>query len=79
MPVTAARMASMITPDPCASLCPDFTVMATTLGATAAAVAVQFGLVASAWTTGPVSAPRPRVDVFAVEEACEPSPSWTAA
>ena len=72
-------LASMITPEPCASLWPDFTVIDTTLGATAAAVAVQFGLVASAWTTGPVSAPRPRVDVLAVEEGCEPSSSWTAA
>ena len=53
--------------------------MATTLGATAAAVAVQFGFVASAWTTGPVSAPRPRVDEVAEEEDCEPSSSWVAA
>ena len=33
--------------------------MLTTLGVTAAAVAVQFGADASAWTTGAVSVPRP--------------------
>jgi hypothetical protein len=61
----------MITPDPWPSPWLVVTVMDTTLGATAAAVAVQLGAVASAWTTGPLSVPRPSVVELAEEEGCE--------
>ena len=61
-------LASMTTPEPCASLWPDFTVMDTTLGATASAVAVQSGLVASRLDHRSGVAPRPWVSLLGLAE-----------
>jgi hypothetical protein len=55
--------------------------MDTTLGETAADVAVQFGVFGSACWTGGASVPRPRLEEeLAAEEDCASSdPSWVAA
>src|SRR5580765_1864562 len=53
---------SRMTPEPWVWPSEGSTVMATTLGDTAAAVAVQFGACGSAWTTGAELVPRPGVD-----------------
>ena len=64
---------SMMTPEPWPPPCAEVAVMATTLGETALAVAVQFGAEPSAWTTGAASALRPRdCDVPVVVAASVP-------
>src|SRR4051794_4914559 len=68
---------SMMTPEPS----PLSVLMATTLGDTAAAVAVQFGDWGSVCETGAVDAPRPKLEEEDAEEgvcaSCDPS--WVAA
>ena len=67
----------MMTPEPS----PLSVLIATTLGDTAAAVAVQFGDCGLLCETGAVSVPRPRLEEDdAAEGVCEScDPSWVAA